>query len=227
MGPPGGGWVSEWASGCECTLCRPLAHGPAAALGVDGWGGWRSAAAVVLGVGVVDGWGSSRLPASSTKRKNAPTSVVWDPTARRMGCCPAPMNKPPPWSSMLGGGGGDSTSHGWAEQGASIRHELAAVWIPDRGGDGGDDRPAASRIPALRTAGRPHVRRITAAAVGFGAAAEGGAVRLHNRRFGGVLGRLKGRSSILGHYSGPDALGVRAFRLGGCRESGWSAVRLS
>ena len=126
-----------------------------------------------------------------------------------------------------GGGGGDSTSHGWAEQGASIRHELAAVWIPDRGGDGGDDRPAASRIPALRTAGRPHVRRITAAAVGFGAAAEGGAVRLHNRRFGGVLGRLKGRSSILGHYSGPDALGVRAFRLGGCRESGWSAVRLS
>ena len=41
------------------------------------------------------------------------------------------------------------------------RPELAAVWIPDRGGD---DRPAASRIPALRTAGRPHVRRIAAAA---------------------------------------------------------------
>ena len=61
----------------------------------------------------------------------------------------------------------------------------------------------------------------------FGAAAAAAAPRLHNRRLGGVLGRLKGRSSILGHYSGPDALGVRAFRLGGCRESGWSAVRLS
>ena len=68
------------------------------------------------------------------------------------------------------------------------------------------------------------MRRIAAAAVEFGAEAEGGAVRLHNRRLGGVLGRLEGRSSILGHYSAPDAVG--AFRLGGCRESGWSAVRL-
>ena len=67
--PLGGGGGDTREGGCECTLCRPLAHGPAAALGVDGWGGWRSAAAVVLGVGVVDGWGSSRLPASSTKRK--------------------------------------------------------------------------------------------------------------------------------------------------------------
>ena len=56
------------------------------------------------------------------------------------------------------------------------------------------------------------------------------ALRLRLRRCGCTigawavwLGRLKGRSSILGHYSGPDALGVRAFRLGGCRESGWYA----
>ena len=110
---------------------------------------------------------------------------------------------------VVNGGGGRLG----AEQGASIRHgdprhELAAVWIPDRGGDGGDDRPAASRIPALRTAGRPHVRRIAAVAVGFGAAAAAAALRLHNRRLGGVLGRLEGRSSILGHYSGSDCCPV-------------------
>ena len=118
---------------------------------------------------------------------------------------------------VVNGGGGRLG----AEQGASIRHgdprhELAAVWIPDRGGDGGDDRPAASRIPALRTAGRPHVRRIAAVAVGFGAAAAAAALRLHNRRLGGVLGRLEGRSSILGHYSGSGSAGKARWYANGC-----------
>ena len=139
------------------------------------------------------------------------------------------------------------------------------MWIPDRGED---ERPAASRILALRTAGRlcgrtcaglprtldnPPARAKWGATIRppttspcarslapcrldaprlrfpprelgrFGAAAAAAALRLHNRRLGGVLGRLKGRSSILGHYSGSNAWGVRTFRLGGCRESGWYA----
>ena len=169
------------------------------------------------------------------------------------------------WAGLVAGG---------AEQGASNtaadpRPELAAVWIPDRGED---ERPAASRILALRTAGRlcgrtcaglprtldnPPARAKWGATIRppttspcarslapcrldaprlrfpprelgrFGAAAAAAALRLHNRRLGGVLGRLKGRSSILGHYSGSNAWGVRTFRLGGCRESPVVCERLS
>ena len=42
--------------------------------------------------------------------------------------------------------------------------------------------------------------------VEFGAEAEAAALRLHNRRCGGVLGRLGPRSSILGDYSASKAV---------------------
>ena len=102
---------------------------------------------------------------------------------------------------------------------------------PDSG-FGIEDGWAAARAQDCRGRGRiPALRRRGTAAIAApnqkGAGAEGGAVRPHNRRLVGVLSRRRGRSSILGHYSGSEALGVRAFRLGECRESGWSAVRLS
>ena len=60
------------------------------------------------------------------------------------------------------------------------------------------------------------MRRIAAAAVGFDAAAAAAALRLHNRRLGGVLGRLEGRSSILGHYSGSGSAGKARWYANGC-----------
>ena len=199
-----GEWVRVYPM---CTLPMTLAD---CAGGGRLGGGWRSAAAAAV-VMVLGGW----LPGEQVEERR-PEVGGYGTDVEANGLLPSTNEQT---AALVVNGGGGRLG---AEQGASIRHgdprhELAAVWIPDRGGDGGDDRPAASRIPALRTAGRPHVRRIAAVAVGFGAAAAAAALRLHNRRLGGVLGRLEGRSSILGALQ----------RLGECRESPVVCERLS
>ena len=91
---------------------------------------------------------------------------------------------------------------------------------PLRPDSGAPDGWAAARAQDCRGRGRiPALRRRGTAAIAApnqkGAGAEGGAVRPHNRRLVGVLSRRRGRSSILGDYSGSaQALGVRALAWG-------------
>ena len=103
---------------------------------------------------------------------------------------------------------------------------------PDRGEDGGDDRPAASwsdsasrtaggrtcaGLPRPRsdsTLGRLDMRRRYAVKAGFGPGAATAPLRLHNRRLASVISRLGPRSSILGDYRASAHLGSW---LGECR----------